>query len=109
MTNEELNAQLRRNLRSEQDSYRRWLMQQSPALILAEAYKYAMWKDILLCFEHNLLPDTHVTALLYRSDLMDDLVAQWELACAEHPTEIWHLIQEYAKKAAKRRRKAKGC
>ena len=53
MTNEHLNTQLYWKLHREQEAFKNWLMTQPPAVIIENAYKYAMMEDVLLTFENR--------------------------------------------------------
>ena len=53
MTNEHLNTQLYWRLHREHIAFKNWLMTQPPAVIIENAYKYAMMEDVLLTFESD--------------------------------------------------------
>ena len=106
MSNEQLNALLYRKLEAEQRNYKRWLMEQPPEVILANAYKYAMREDVLLCFEDNDLPDNLARALLRSAEPLEKVFAAWEASGTGHMDSMWEKAQEYAAQLAQRASKA---
>lgn len=102
MSNEELNVLLYRKLETEQKHYKRWLMEQPPEVILANAYKYAMREDILLCFEERDLPDPLARALLCSAEPLEKIFAAWEASGTGHMDSMWDKTQEYATQLAQR-------
>ena len=102
MSNQELNTLLYRKLETEQKHYKRWLMEQPPEVILANAYKYAMREDILLCFEDNNLPDNLARALLRSAEPLGKIFAAWEARGSGHMDSMWEKAQEYAAQLAQR-------
>ena len=102
MSNQELNTLLYRKLETEQKHYRRWLMEQPPEVILANAYKYAMREDILLCFEDNNRPDNLARALLRSAEPLEKIFTAWEARGSGHMDSMWEKAQEYAAQLAQR-------
>ena len=102
MSNQELNTLLYRKLETEQKHYKRWLMEQPPEVILANAYKYAMREDILLCFEGNDLPDDLARALLRSAEPLEKIFAAWESSGSGYMDSMWEKTQEYAAQLAQR-------
>jgi hypothetical protein len=102
MSNQELNTLLYRKLETEQKHYKRWLMEQPPEVILANAYKYAMREDVLLCFEDNDLPDNLARALLRSAEPLDKIFAAWESSGSGHMDSMREKAQEYAAQLAQR-------
>lgn len=68
MNNEKLNTALYKKMFAEQDSYRSWLIEQPPEVILDKAYEYAAREDLLLSLEYNDLSDKEAQALLDSND-----------------------------------------
>ena len=64
MTNEELNTALYEKMFAEQESYRAWLLSQTPEEILNHTYEYTVREDILMSLEYHDLPDGQARALL---------------------------------------------
>lgn len=64
MTNEELNTALYEKMFAEQESYRAWLLSQTPEEILNNTYEYTVREDILMSLEYHDLPDGQARALL---------------------------------------------
>ena len=67
MTNEELNAALHDKMSGEQDTYRKWLLQQPPEEILHHTFEYTVREDILMAVADGTIPGEQAAALL-RSD-----------------------------------------
>lgn len=107
MSNQELNTLLYRKLETEQKHYKRWLMEQPPEVILANAYKYAMREDVLLCFEDNDLPDNLARALLRSAEPLDKIFAAWESSGSGHMDSMWEKTQEYATEMAEKQARIK--
>ena len=57
MTNEELNTALYQKMFAEQETYRKWLLEQPPEEILKHTYEYTVREDILLSLEYHDLTD----------------------------------------------------
>ena len=57
MTNEQWNTTLYKQMFTEQEQFRDWLLAQPPQEILNHAYEYVMREDILLSLEYNDLTD----------------------------------------------------
>ena len=107
MSNEQLNALLYRKLKTEQKNYKQWLLEQPPEVILANAYKYAMREDVLLCFEDNDLPDNLARALLRSSEPLEKIFAAWEARSSGHMDSMWEKAQEYATEMAEKQARIK--
>ena len=64
MTNEELNTALYQKMFAEQETYRKWLLEQPPEEILKHTYEYTVREDILLSLEYHDLTDAQTNALM---------------------------------------------
>lgn len=70
---EKLNDQLYDKLSAEQETYRGWLLSQSPEEILNHTYEYTMREDILMSVETNNLTAPQAEALLASPDALSAL------------------------------------
>ena len=66
MTNEEIHSRLYEKAVAEQEQYRAWLLQQSPAEILNHTHEYTVRQDILITLENAQL-SPRSAAMLYKS------------------------------------------
>ena len=98
MTNEELNVELYAKLLQEQETYRGWLLEQSPLTILDSAYEYAVREDFLLALDNEDLDDEQAKALLESDTPLADLFQDWEKRGSNHMTELADCIIERANK-----------
>ena len=64
MTNEEWNTALYQKMFAEQETYRKWLLEQPPEEILKHTYEYTAREDILLSLEYHDLTDAQAQALM---------------------------------------------
>ena len=96
MTNEELNTQLYQTMFAEQETFREWLLSQTPAEILNHTYEYTMREDILLSLEYNDLSDKQCRALSKSSSPLADIFTEFEKRETEHMADIWDTIESRA-------------
>ena len=73
MNNEKLNSVLYEKMAAEQDTYKKWLLSQSPEEILRHTYEYTVRNDILCSLENNVLTDEQASALLKSPSPLDDV------------------------------------
>lgn len=78
MTNEELNTALYQKMFAEQDTYRKWLLEQPPEEILKNAYEYTVREDVVLSLEYNDLTDAQAEALLKSPTPLKDIFHEFE-------------------------------
>lgn len=97
MTNAELNTALYEKMFVEQETYRDWLLEQTPAEVLNHTYEYTMREDILLSLEYNDLPDEQAKALLKSPCPLADIFKDWEKREDSHMEEIWDTVEIRAK------------
>lgn len=57
MTNEERNTALYQKMFAEQETYRKWLLEQPPEEILKHTYEYTVREDVLMSLEAHDLTD----------------------------------------------------
>lgn len=105
MTNEELNTRLYQKMFAEQESYREWLLSQTPDEILNHTYEYTVREDILMSLEYHDLPDTQAKALLKSSSPLADVFKDWEKKETGYMEDIWQTVEDGAKEAVKREAK----
>jgi hypothetical protein len=105
MTNEELNTRLYQKMFAEQESYREWLLSQTPDEILNHTYEYTVREDILMSLEYHDLPDTQAKALLKSPSPLADVFKDWEKKETGYMEDIWQTVEERAKEAVKREAK----
>lgn len=78
MTGEELNTALYQKMYAEQDTYRKWLLTQTPEEILNHTYEYTVREDILMSLENNDLNDEQASALLKSPSPLGDVFSEFE-------------------------------
>ena len=96
MTNEQWNTTLYKQMFTEQEQFRDWLLAQPPQEILNYAYEYVMREDILLSLEYNDLTDAQAAALLSSSSPLADVYAEFDKLESSHMEEIWSCIESRA-------------
>ena len=104
MTNEELNKALYEKMFAEQESYRAWLLSQTPEEILNHTYEYTVREDILMSLEYNSLPNAQVRALLKSHSPLADVFAAWEDRETSYMEEIWQTVTDRAREEAQKSR-----
>lgn len=77
MNNEKLNSVLYEKMAAEQDTYKKWLLSQSPEEILRHTYEYTVRNDILCSLENNVLADEQASALLKSPSPLDDVYKEF--------------------------------
>ena len=107
MSNEELNTALYQKMFAEQESYRNWLLSQSPEEILNHTYEYTVREDILLSLEYHDLPDAQSKALLKSPCPLADIFKDWEHKETSYMEDIWQTVEERAKTEAQKIRRKK--
>ena len=78
MTNEERNTALYQKMFAEQETYRKWLLEQPPEEILKHTYEYTVREDILMSLEYHNLTDTQAEALLKSPAPLGDVFKEFE-------------------------------
>lgn len=78
MTNEERNTALYQKMFAEQETYRKWLLEQPPEEILKNAYEYTVREDVILSLEYNDLTDAQAEALLKSPTPLKDIFHEFE-------------------------------
>lgn len=78
MTNEELNTALYQKMFAEQETYRKWLLEQPPEEILKHTYEYTVREDILLSLEYHDLTDAQTNALMKSPNPLGDVFHEFE-------------------------------
>ena len=104
MTQAVLNTQLYQKMFAEQESYRAWLLSQTPEEILNHTYEYTVREDILMSLEYNSLPNTQVRALLKSPSPLADVFAAWEDRETSYMEEIWQTVTDRARTEAQKSR-----
>ncbi len=106
MNNEELNTALYEKMFAEQETYRAWLLSQTPEEILNHASEYAVREDILMWLEyHHDLSDGQARALLKSPSPLADMFADWENKETDYIDSIWQIVEERAKAEEQKYRK----
>ena len=98
MTNEQWNTTLYKQMFTEQEQFRDWLLTQPPQEILNHAYEYVMREDILLSLEYNDLTDAQAAALLSSSAPLADVYKTFDKMESSHMEEIWSCVEHRADK-----------
>ena len=96
MTNEQWNTTLYKQMFTEQEQFRDWLLAQPPEEILNHAYEYVMREDILLSLEYNDLTDAQAAGLLTSPSPLADVYAEFDKLESSHMEEIWSCIESRA-------------
>ena len=78
MTNEERNTALYQKIFADQETYRKWLLEQPPEEILKHTYEYTVREDILLSLEYHDLTDAQAEALLKSPSPLGDIFKEFE-------------------------------
>lgn len=77
MTNEERNTALYQKMSAEQETYRKWLLEQLPEEILKHTYEYTVREDVLMSLEVYDLTDAQAEALLKSSAPLGDVFKEF--------------------------------
>ncbi|MDY4489404.1 MAG: DUF3849 domain-containing protein [Candidatus Faecousia sp.] len=96
MNNQELNTALYEKMFAEQDTYRKWLLTQSPEEILNHTYEYTIREDILLSLEYHDLTDAQAAALLKSSTPLADVFKEFDHRETDHMDQIFYAMEERA-------------
>ena len=96
MTNEQWNTTLYKQMFTEQEQFRDWLLAQPPEEILNHAYEYVMREDILLSLEHNDLTDAQAAALLSSPAPLADVYKELDYVESSHMEEVWSCVVDRA-------------
>ena len=96
MTNEQWNTTLYKQMFTEQEQFRDWLLAQPPEGILNHAYEYVMREDILLSLEHNDLTDAQAAALLASPAPLADVYKELDYVESSHMEEVWSCVVDRA-------------
>lgn len=94
--NEKLNTELYQKMFAEQESYREWLLSQSPEEILHHAYEYTMREDILQALENNDLEDGQAAVLLKSPSPLSDIFQDFERMVTDQMENVWDCIAQRA-------------
>lgn len=97
MNNEKLKQALVDKLTAEQDTYRAWLLAQSPEEILKHTYEYTMREDIVFCMDSLELTDAQAAALLASSSPMSDIYKELDRRDVSYMDDIRDCIETRAK------------
>lgn len=97
MSNEEMKDALLDKLTAEQDTYRAWLLEQTPEEILNHTYEYTMREDIIVCMEELDLTDAQAAALLASTSPMQDIYNEFNKRDASYMEDIQDSIETRAK------------
>ena len=96
MTNEQWNTTLYKQMFTEQEQFRDWLLAQPPEEILNYAYEYVMREDILLSLEYNDLTDAQAAALLASPAPLADVYKELDYVESSHMEEVWSCVVDRA-------------
>lgn len=90
MTNKEPQVKLYKRASVEQERYRRWLLNQSPEVILSCACEYSIRESIVLMLKEDELPNATVGTLLKSRTPLADVFQQWR----NHQTGYLEVIRD---------------
>lgn len=77
----------------EQEEYRRWLLSQSPEVILNNCYEYSIREDLLLALEYLELEENEAKALLEKGVSLIDLYKDYERRETDHMQDMRDTIE----------------
>lgn len=97
MNQENLNNALYDKMAAEQDTYRSWLLGQTPEEILNHTYEYTVREDILMAMEEMDLPRQQAEALLSSPSPLSDVYKHFTNLETEHMDVIRASIEDRAK------------
>lgn len=97
MSNEKLKQALLDKLNAEQDTYRAWLLEQTPEEILNHTYEYTMRQDIIFCMDSLELTDAQMAALLSSRSPMGDIYKEFDKRDVSYMEDIRDSIETRAK------------
>lgn len=80
---------------SEQERYRRWLLNQSPEVILSCACEYSIRESIILMLKEDELPNVTVETLLKSRTPLADVFQQWRNHQAGYLEGIRDALEHY--------------
>lgn len=89
MTNAERNTALYEKMFAEQETYRNWLLQQTPEEILKHTYEYTVREDVLLSLEYHDLTDAQAEALLKSPSPLGDIFKEFEQRETDHMDNVF--------------------
>ena len=96
MTVEELNTKLYEKMFSEQEAFKKKLLEMSPKEVLDHAYEYLAREDLLLNQECNDLSEKQCHALLKLKDTLSALYERWLKTDDSRMEEIQSMTEYYA-------------
>jgi len=96
MENGELLTALYEKMSSEQERYRKWLLEQPPGEILNHAYGYTIREDIMVEMEEIELTDAQARALLKSRTPLADVYEAWDNVETHHMDGIREAIENRA-------------
>ena len=106
MKNPDYNNQLYNKMRAEQDSYRNWILCQSPEEILKHTYEYTVREDIVICMEDLELDAERAKALLRSTCPLSDVFHEFRDRETGHMEELRDSIETEAGNSLQRQKKA---
>lgn len=96
MTNEELNTALYQKMAAELESYKGWLLSQSPEEILHHTYEYTIKQDIVMAAEENDFSNEQCKALLASPSPLADVFTAYERMETGYMEDIRNCIESRA-------------
>lgn len=100
------NHQLYNKMKAEQDSYRKWILCQSPEEILKHTYEYTVREDIVVCMEDLELDAERAKALLRSTCPLNDVFHEFVDRETGHMEELRDSIETEAGNSLQRQKKA---
>ena len=96
MASENLNKELYDKMSAEQETYKKWLLEQPPEEILKHTYEYTVREDILMAFENNDISDEQAAALLKSPSPLSDVFKEFEHRETDYMDTLFDCITERA-------------
>ena len=96
LKNESLSTQLCQKMLAEQDSYRKWLLAQSPENILNHTHEYTVREDIVMSMGELDLSEERAAALLKSKSPLADIYKEFSKMSTEHMDNVRSSIESRA-------------
>ncbi len=100
------NHQLYNKMKAEQDSYRSWILCQTPEEILKHTYEYTVREDIVVCMEDLELDAEQAKALLRSTCPLNDVFHEFVDRETGHIDDLRDSIKTEAGNSLQRQKKA---
>ena len=107
MTDHEANDKLYQRMATEQDAFRKWLLNQTPEEVLNHAYEYCVREDVLISLEDTDLDGRDARALLKSPTPLADIYKEWQSRETGYMEDIRDAILDRARTVIQRENAAR--